>query len=90
MPFYTDKQAETWLEREARNLPMPDGSTRPLTTFGLVWETADSLVKDSGYALRELIAGALEEEYLQGLSFEEAFTCVVGWLDDRRRKGAGV
>lgn len=90
MLFYTEQQVETWLERETRYLPMPSGSWRPHTTFKLVWETMDSLIVDSGYCGEQLVEFAIEEAYLQRLSFDDAFTGVISWLDDQRRRQWGV
>jgi hypothetical protein len=90
MPFYTEKQVEAWLETETRELPMPDGSTRPHTTFRLVWETVDSLVLLSGFSVAELVAFAVEETHLQKASFDDAFTSVVGYLDRECNKRCGI
>lgn len=86
MAFHTEKQIEDWLESQTRDLVMPDGTTRPHTAFKLVWHTMDSLVEVSGYSPLELVEYALEEAHLQKMSFDEAFTGVLSWLDEQRRK----
>lgn len=90
MTFYTETAIETWLEPETRDLPMPNGSTRPLTVFRLVWDKADSLVLLNGYTLEELAGFAAEEAMLKRISFERAFTGVVAWLDNQRRARWGI
>ena len=90
MPFYQEKQIEEWLETETRDLPMPDGSTQPLTGFKLLWSKVDSLVLLNGYARLELVEFALEEVRLQNVSFDKAFTGVVAYLDNERRKAWGI
>lgn len=85
MDLYNETEIENWLATEARDLPMPDGSTRPTRAFRLVWETMDSLILTSGYSRLELTKFAAEESRLQGIPFETAFTGVVSWLDDQRR-----
>lgn len=90
MPFYTEKQTEEWLESEMRYLPMPDGSTRPVTAFRLVWSKVDSLILLNGHTLEDLVGYAVEEATLQRITLDRALTCVVAWLDNRRRDRWGI
>lgn len=90
MAFYTDKQIEAWLETQTRDLPMPNGTTRPHTTFRLVWETVDSLVLTCGYSVVELTGYAIAETKLQNVTFEEAFDGVVAWLNHEHNKRWGI
>jgi hypothetical protein len=89
-PLWTEQQMEQWLKHETRTLTMPDGSRREHTAFKLVWDTADALVEEAGYTHAELIAWALEEAELQNASFDLAYTGVVKYLDDERRRAFGL
>lgn len=90
MTFYTEKQIEAWLDRETRELVLADGSRRHVTAMNLAWSKADSLRSLDGYTLEELVSFAAAEVELQGLSFDDAFTCVVAYLDNKRRDRWGV
>ena len=63
---------------------MPDGSTRPLTSFKLLWRKVDSLILN-GYSRLELVEFALDEVRIQGIEFDAAFRSVVAYLDNQRR-----
>lgn len=88
--MYTEKQTEDWLEPATRTLTMPDGSTRSLTAFTLVWEKVDSLISLSGRTIDELVGYAVEESSLQSMPFDESFVGVVAWLYDQRRAYFGL
>ena len=90
MSFYTEKQTEAWLTSETRDLPMPDGGTLTHTAFNLVWKAFDALILLNGYSRLRLVEFALEEIQLQDLSFDQAFTCVVGYLDNQHRDAWGI
>ncbi len=86
MSFLTEQTIEAYLVNETRDLPMPNGSTRPHTTFKLVWSSVDILNQTVGVTTEQLVQGALEESTLQGIGFEEAFDGVVAWLHGECRK----
>lgn len=86
----TDKETESWLQRQTRDLPMPDGSTHTYTTFRNVWHAYDLLIELSGYTPTELMKHVQEEMGLQSIDFDRAFRCVIGFLDDERRKRMGL
>ncbi|UYV12398.1 MAG: hypothetical protein NCW75_14000 [Phycisphaera sp.] len=90
MGFWTEYKIERWIERETREISLPDGSTRSCTAFRLVWEQADSLVLLNGFSYAELAGYADEEARLQNLGFDEAFSGIVAWLDGRRRERWGI
>ncbi len=90
MPFYTEKQIEDWLESETREVTLPNGTTRAVSVIRLAWSKADSLVSLDGYTMRELAGYAAEEEALQRISLNQAFVCVVAYLDNRRRARWGI
>lgn len=83
--FLTEKQIEGLLERETRDLPMPDGSLRPLTDFKLMWETYDRLILLGDYTPARLVGFALEETQLSGAPFEKTFPGCVAYLDHHLR-----
>jgi len=86
MPFLTEKETESWLKSQTRDLPMPDGSMRPFTGSRILWETVDLLTLLTGYSCTQLVEFALEESAMNGVSFERAFPGVVGYLESRLRK----
>lgn len=83
--FITEKQTEDWLIYETRDLPMPDGSFRPVTDFKLGWELYDLLLSISDYTPERLVGFALEESQLSGLPFEKTFPSCVAYLDRHLR-----
>jgi hypothetical protein len=83
--FLTEKETEALLESETRDLPMPDGSFRPVTDFKLGWEIYDRLLFISDYTPSQFVGWALEEAELSGRSFEEMFPVVVAYVDNRLR-----
>jgi len=80
--FVTEKQIEAWLERETRNLPMPNGPCRSLTAFNLTWEKLDDLVELAGYTPARLVDFAIEESLLQKAPLEKTFPYCVAYLYD--------
>lgn len=80
--FLTEKETESLLETETRDLPLHDGTTRPHTTFKTVWRSVDSLI-DTGTKLDELVEAAIEESELQMKPFGETFDACAQWLHNR-------
>ena len=73
MTFQTEKQTEAMLEMETRDLPMPDGSTQPVTAFRMAWNSYDFILAcgvDSPVYITRLIA---EDAHVAGKSFQEYF-----------------
>ncbi|MGD9693614.1 MAG: hypothetical protein AB7G17_07315 [Phycisphaerales bacterium] len=89
MQRYTEQQVEDWLTREKRRVTLPDGSARAVTAFRLTWGKAEALAARGVYSIAELVGYAIEESVLQGITLDDAFHCVVGWLDNERRDGWG-
>jgi hypothetical protein len=90
MAFHTEKQIETWLQHATREVVLADGSRRHVTAMNLTWSKAESLVTLDGYTLAELASLAAGEARLQRLHFDEAFACVVVYLDNKRRDRWGI
>jgi hypothetical protein len=88
--FMTDKQTEDWLKSQTRDLPMPDGTIETYTTFKNVWHAYDLLTELCGYTATELLGYVREEMDLQSIDFDSAFRCIIGFLDDERRKQMGL
>jgi len=87
--FITERQTEEYLAPETRELPMPDGSTRPLTAFKLLWRSWDYLILCGGYGRRELTALAQVNAQEVGCSFDESLRDTLAFLhrDLRRKQG---
>lgn len=87
--FITEKETEEYLKQETRKIPMPDGSSRLLTTFKLVWRSWDFLILCGNYSRVELTSLAQINSREVGCSFEDSFrdTLAVLHRDLRRKMG---
>lgn len=83
---WTDQQIEAWCQEHIREVPGPDGNTRPLRMSQLHWETADRLVAIYGHKWSKLSSAALQEAEIHGLDFNEAFEGLIAWLDHNARR----
>lgn len=86
--FWTEKETEAYLVSETRNLPMPDGSISPFTTFRLIWLHFEDLTRLLGYTPERIVELAIQETEATGVDFETAFPAVVGYMEShllRRR-----
>lgn len=85
MTFFTEKQTETYLEEEIRDIKMPDGSLRPYRNFKVWWEAYDYLIWTTEFIPQKLVEYALREKAASGKSFDQSLEDVVAFLDNRIR-----
>lgn len=87
--FITERQTEEYLETETRDVPLADGSARPVTAFKLLWRSWDYLILCGGYGRRELAALAQINACEVGCSFEDSLRDTLAHLhrDLRRKQG---
>lgn len=94
--FITEKETEAWLEQETRDITMPDGSTRPITHFKLMWNGFDFLTATPYYQPKpyyteaRLVEWAVMDAEGTGRSFEETFPGVVTYVYKALRKHLGI
>jgi hypothetical protein len=87
--FITEKETEEWLNLETRDLPMPDGATRPLTDFKLTWNSFDFIVRFGMFTPLELVKLAYLSTSETGFPFEETFPNVVAFIERTVRSSRG-
>jgi hypothetical protein len=89
--FITEKKTEEWMERETRSITMPDGSTRPITDFKLMWHGFDFVLEHSSTIDEaRLVELSLMSAQETGRSFEQQFPNVVAFAHRALRKHLGV
>lgn len=91
MPFFiTEKETESWLEQESRDLAMPDGSKRSVQMFKINWRSYDFLTVCRCYTPKELIDLSIKNADEMGYSFEDSFPNVLSYLHRHARKAMGI
>ena len=70
-------------EENTRDVRLPDGSTRPVRLTPDFWVWKECVQEADCVTEEELSAFALEEQQLQGFSFDTAYRCVVAYLANR-------
>lgn len=88
--FITEKQTEDWLTFETRQIPMPDGTTRPFTHFKLMWRSYDYLIVCGKFTGKQLVEQTIQTAKEMNYTFEEAFPNVLSYLHRRLRKAQGI
>lgn len=84
--FRTEKEIEAWLETETREFPLPDGTRRKLGTMRLMWAVYDDILKAGGYTPEMIARWTAQEMSLQNLSLQDAFHCVIAYVDKHIQK----
>ncbi|HZF28329.1 MAG TPA: hypothetical protein VE907_04385 [Gammaproteobacteria bacterium] len=77
--FITEKETEALLERETRAVKLPDGTSRQITDFKVMWENFDFLTKTTGFSEARLVELAFMSIKESGRSFEESFPNIVAY-----------
>lgn len=94
--FITEKETEALLEPETRDITMPDGSSRPITGFKLMWRSFDFLTATPFYKPKpyfteaRLVELALSSAQEMGYSFERSFPNMVAYVNLALRKRLGI
>ncbi len=73
MTFKTEKQTEALLESQTRDLPMPDGSTQPVTAFRMAWNSYDFILACGVHQPIDITRMIAEDACSAGKSFQEYF-----------------
>jgi len=77
--FWTEREIESYLERETRSIRLPDGTTTSLTCFNLTWRNLDGLLDYGIFTEEEISDNALKIAKETGKSFQECFSWAVGY-----------
>lgn len=80
MGFITEKETEALLEQEIRNITLPNGSIRSLSSFRLTWDTFDKLIRHSRYTEEKLVKLGVINAEEKGLSLELSFQSVIAYV----------
>ena len=88
--FISEKETEEYLERETRDIPMPDGSTRPFTTTRLAWRSLDYILEWGWFTQERVVELAIINAEEVGLSFEDSFNDTLAYIHAEMRKTQGV
>jgi hypothetical protein len=88
--FMTEKETEAFLVQETRQLPMPDGTTRPFTAMKVWWDAYDFLVATRSWSEKELVNLIAINADETRTAFEESFQAVLSYIDRNARKKMGI
>jgi len=77
------EKVKAYREEMKGQIDMPDGSKREIRMPKGLWEDLDNLHTLEGITDAELVPYAEEEQELQNVSFDWAFSCVVDELISR-------
>ena len=80
MSFITEKEIESLLEEETRNITMPNGDIQPFTAFKLFWITLNYLTKYRGYTEERLVELAVINAKETGRTFDQSFTNSIAYM----------
>lgn len=75
--FFTETQAERYLELETRQLPFPDGTLRPHTDFKITWLAFDFIVEAGNFTKGYLVSVANQNLEALGYSFKDSLRCLL-------------
>jgi hypothetical protein len=78
--FWTEKQMEDWLQSEAREVTLPDGSRCLVRDIRLLWDHFDYLTSYTTYSEAKLVELALISKAETGRPFEQSFCNVVAYV----------
>lgn len=88
--FRTDSEIERGLASVARDVPMPDGSTRTVTLFQVAWDAFDFMTTEGApwsIDAPRFSEWALVNQAEVGGSFEENFNSVISYAHRRFNHG---
>lgn len=83
MNVVNQDQLEQYREDNTREVNLPDGSKQQVRMTPLLWDNVEFLRLVEGITDTEIAGYALEEVELQGITFDNAFRCVVVHLANR-------
>ncbi|QDU98605.1 hypothetical protein [Lignipirellula cremea] len=82
----TEKQTEARLTSLVRDLPLPDGSTRPVRLLQFQWASYDYAIAHLGFTPLDFTAWAKDEEQYFGVNFDEAIQVGVDYVLQKWRE----
>jgi len=88
--LWTEKEIESFLESESRELVGPDGEAFWHTNFALYWDIYDSLILLNELTGEEIVGWTQNWVRQHKIDFAEAFRGILGDLDNRRRNAWGL
>lgn len=77
--FWTEREIESYLKRETRQVRLPGGTRTSLTCFNLTWRNLDGLLYYGILTEEEISDSALKIARETGKSFQECFDWAVGY-----------
>lgn len=85
--FYTEKEAEQYLETETRMIVMPDGSKQSISKTKLMWVHYDFIVhKEKLYTPERIVELTLIDCQEKQADFVETFEGLVFYISNRLRE----
>ena len=88
--FLTEKETESLLETETRNLPMPDGTTQPFAGFKFMWRSYDFIIESGLYTGKRLTELAVINGEETGCAFDISLRNVLAYIHQALRKAQGT
>lgn len=85
MAFLTERETESLLTPEVRFVPMPDGTTKAVSSLKLMWANYDFLIELNLYTHEQLIDLILRNAEDMDYSLNESFDCVVAYCSNSAR-----
>lgn len=87
--LWTEKQIESYLTDETRELSSKDGKRVVVTMFRTYWITYDAVRVDDVYTESELVTWASDRARDEEISFTDALRSNLGLLDHEIRRQNG-